>query len=103
MIFALQANLKYRCGNQKFWCTGYYVDTVERNKKGIEEYIRNLIQNDIVVEQLSMMDYIDPFTSEEVKIKKLNRLRPLMSGSVEVVQLAKYSVALLGLVSNECF
>ncbi len=103
MIFALHANLKYRCGNQKFWCTGYYVDTVERNKKVIEEYIRNLIQNDIVIEQFSMIDYIDPFTGEEVKKKQLYRLRPLMSGSVEVLQLANHSVALLGLVSNKCF
>lgn len=39
MIFDRHANLKYRYGNRKFWCTGYYVDTVERSKKGIEEYI----------------------------------------------------------------
>ena len=70
MIFDRHANLKYRYGNRKFWCTGYYVDTVGRNKKVIEEYIRNQIQDDIVAEQLSMMEYIDPFTGEEVKKKK---------------------------------
>lgn len=70
MIFDRHANLKYRYGNRKFWCTGYYVDTVGRNKKVIEEYIRNQIQDDIVAEQLSMMEYIDPFRGEEVKKKK---------------------------------
>ncbi len=60
MIFHRHANLKYRYGNRKFWCTGYDVDTVGRNKKVIEEYIRNQIQDDIVAEQLTMMEYIDP-------------------------------------------
>ncbi len=36
MIFDRHANLKYRYGNRKFWCRGYYVDTVGRNKKQIE-------------------------------------------------------------------
>ena len=70
MIFDRHAQLKYKYGNRKFWCTGYYVDTVGRNKKIIEEYIRNQIQDDIVAEQLMMMEYIDPFTGEEVKKKK---------------------------------
>ena len=41
MIFDKHANLKYRYGNRHFWCRGYYVDTVGRNKKAIENYIRN--------------------------------------------------------------
>ena len=41
MIFDKFANMKYRYGNRQFWCRGYYVDTVGRNKKAIEEYIRN--------------------------------------------------------------
>ncbi|TWK42165.1 hypothetical protein CHCC20347_3307 [Bacillus paralicheniformis] len=69
MIFNRHANLKYRYGYRKFWCTGY-VDTVGRNKKVIEEYIRNQIQDDIVAKQLTKMEYIDPFTGEEVKKKK---------------------------------
>ena len=40
MIFDRHANLKYRYGNRHFWCKGYYVDTVGKNKKVIEEYIR---------------------------------------------------------------
>jgi putative transposase len=41
MIFDRHANLKYKYGNRHFWCRGYYVDTVGKNKKAIEEYIRN--------------------------------------------------------------
>jgi len=39
MIFDRYANLKYKYGNRTFWCRGYYVDTVGRNKKAIEKYI----------------------------------------------------------------
>lgn len=52
MIFDRHANLKYRYGNRKFWCTGYYVDTVGRNKNVIEGYIRNQIQDDVLAGQL---------------------------------------------------
>ncbi|MCB5936780.1 IS200/IS605 family transposase, partial [Bacillus sp. DFI.2.34] len=69
MIFDRHANLKYRYGNRKFWCRGFYVDTVGRNKKVIEEYIRDQIQDDIVADQLSMEEFIDPFTGEERKKK----------------------------------
>ena len=41
MIFDRHANLKYKYGNRHFWCRGYYVDTVGKNAKRIEEYIRN--------------------------------------------------------------
>ena len=32
MIFDRHANLKYKYGSRHFWCRGYYVDTVGRNK-----------------------------------------------------------------------
>lgn len=70
MIFDRHANLKYKYGNREFWCKGYYVDTVGRNKKIIEEYIKNQIQEDIAYEQLSLKEYIDPFTGEPVKGSK---------------------------------
>ncbi|MCB2289422.1 IS200/IS605 family transposase [Clostridium sp. CS001] len=71
MIFDRHANLKYRYGNRQFWCKGYYVDTVGRNKKIIEQYIKNQIQEDIVAEQISIKEYMDPFTGEPViKVKK---------------------------------
>ena len=65
MIFDRFANLKYRYGNRHFWCRGYYVDTVGRNKKAIEEYIRNQLQEDIANDQVSMREYYDPFTGEK--------------------------------------
>ena len=64
MIFDRHANLKYKYGNREFWCIGYYVDTEGRNKKAIEEYIRNQIQEDKIYEQMSMKDFIDPFTGQ---------------------------------------
>ena len=67
MIFDRHANLKYKYGNRQFWCKGYYIDTVGRNKKVIEEYIKNQIQEDLVYEQMSLKEYIDPFTGELVK------------------------------------
>ena len=67
MIFDRHANLKYKYGNRHFWCRGDYVDTVGRNKKAIAEYIRNQLQDDIAGDQLSLMEYIDPFTGEPVK------------------------------------
>ena len=67
MIFDRHANLKYKYGNRQFWCKGYYVDTVGRNKKVIEEYIKNQIQEDLVYEQMSLKEYIYPFTGEPVK------------------------------------
>ncbi len=66
MIFDRHANLKYKYGNRHFWCTGYYVDTVGRNKKAIQEYIRNQLQEDIMADQISLKEYTDPFTGEAV-------------------------------------
>lgn len=70
MIFDRHANLKYKYGNRKFWCRGYYVDTVGRNKKVIQEYIKNQLQEDILEDQMTMKEFIDPFTGEEIKRSK---------------------------------
>lgn len=67
MIFDRHANLKYKYGNRHFWCRGYYVDTVGKNKKRIEEYIRNQLQEDIACDQISMFETVDPFTGEKIK------------------------------------
>ena len=61
MIFEKYANMKYKYGNRHFWCRGYYVDTVGRNKKAIAEYIRNQLQEDISYDQMSLVEYVDPF------------------------------------------
>ena len=62
MIFERHANLKYKYGNRHFWCRGYYVDTVGKNAKKIEEYIRNQLKEDLEYDQMSLKEYIDPFT-----------------------------------------
>ena len=67
MIFDRHANLKYKYGNRHFWCRGYYVDTVGKNKKRIEEYIRNQLQEDIACDQISLFETVDPFTGEKYK------------------------------------
>ena len=67
MIFDRHANLKYKYGNRHFWCRGYYVDTVGKNEKIIKEYIQNQLQEDIMNDQLSLKEYIDPFTGSKNK------------------------------------
>ena len=70
MIFDKHANMKYRNGNREFWCRGYYVDTVGKNKKAIAEYIRNQLQEDLAYEQMSIKELVDPFTGEPVCASK---------------------------------
>ena len=63
LIFDRHASLKYKYGNRHhFWARGYYVDTVGRNKKQIQEYIRNQLQEDQLADQMSIKEYTDPFT-----------------------------------------
>ena len=71
MIFEKYANLKYKYGNRHFWCRGYYVSTVGKNKKAIEQYIRNQLQEDYADDQMSIKEYVDPFTGEPVKEGKM--------------------------------
>ena len=70
MIFDRHANLKYRYGNRHFWCRGYFVDSVGKNAKKIEEYIKNQLNEDISYDQISIKEYIDPFTGEQGKKSK---------------------------------
>ncbi len=70
MIFDRHANLKYKYGNRHFWAKGYYVDTVGRNEKKIREYVRNQLQEDRMNDQISLKEYVDPFTGEQVKKDK---------------------------------
>ena len=67
MIFDRHANLKYKYGNRHFWCRGYYVDTVGRNKKVIEKYIQNQLEEDFANDQISLKEYVDPFTGNKNK------------------------------------
>ena len=67
MIFDRHANLKYKYGNRHFWARGYYVDTVGRNKKQVQEYIREQLAADQIADQISMKELVDPFTGSPNK------------------------------------
>ena len=67
MIFERHANLKYKYGNRHFWCRGYYVDTVGKNAKKIQEYIHNQRKEVLVFDQMSLNVFVVPFTGEPVK------------------------------------
>ena len=67
MIFERHAELKYKYGQRKFWCRGYYVDTAGKNDKIIQEYIKNQLAEDKVYDQISMKEFIDPFSGEKHK------------------------------------
>ena len=67
MIFDRHANLKYKYGNRNFWCRGYFVDTVGKNEKMIQEYIRNQLEEDLASDQISLKEYMDPFTGSKRK------------------------------------
>ena len=67
MIFDRHANLKYKYGSRNFWCRGYYVDTVGKNKKMIAEYIKNQLEEDYASDQISIKEYTDPFTGSKNK------------------------------------
>ena len=65
MIFDRHANLKYKYGNRHFWAQGYFVDTVGKNKKRIEEYIKNQLQQDQIADPLRLKEFVDPFTGSK--------------------------------------
>ena len=53
MIFDRHANLKYKYGG--------------KNERIIQDYIRNQLEEDNMHEQISMKEYIDPFTGSKNK------------------------------------
>ena len=67
MIYEKYPELKYKYRNREFWCRGYYVDTVGRNKRIIAEYIRNQLEEDYAADQISIKEYVDPFTGDKNK------------------------------------
>ena len=73
MIFEKYANLKYKYGNRHFWCRGYYVSTVGRNKKAIQAYIQNQLQEDYSDDQMSIKEYVDPFTGSASTRGQINK------------------------------
>ena len=62
LIHERHGNLKYKYGNRSFWCRGYYVDTVGKNKAKIAEYIRDQLKEDQIHDQMTLREFEDPFT-----------------------------------------
>ena len=53
------------------WSNGVFRShTVGRNEKAIREYVKNQLQEDIAADQISLQEYVDPFTGEPVKKNK---------------------------------
>ena len=67
MIYEKWGNMKYKYRNREFWCRGYYVDTVGKNETAIRNYIRNQLEEDYAKDQISLKEYIDPFTGSKNK------------------------------------
>ena len=65
MIFDRHANLKYKYGSRNFWCRGYYVDTVGKNKKAIADYIRTQLEEDYASDHISIREFTAPFTGSK--------------------------------------
>ena len=67
MIFDRHANLKYKYGSRHFWCRGYFVDTVGRNERVIKDYIKSQLEEDYTKDQMTLKEYVDPFTGSKNK------------------------------------
>ena len=65
MIFDRHTNLKYKYGDRHFWARGCYADTVGRNKKQIQEYIRSQLEEEKIADQISIKEFTDPFTGSK--------------------------------------
>ena len=61
MIYQQWGNMKYKYRNREFWCRGYYVDTVGKNKKAIQQNIANQLKQDKEMEQMTIYEMNDPF------------------------------------------
>ena len=61
IIFERYAHTKYKYGNRHFWSRGYYVSTVGGNKQAVQKYIQDQAKEDLISDQISMVEYYDPF------------------------------------------
>lgn len=62
MLYEQYGDMKYKYRNREFWCRGYYVDTVRKDKQKIAAYIRHQLEEDQMGEQLTMLGkHDDPF------------------------------------------
>ena len=65
MIYQRWGNMKFKYRNRQFWCRGYYVDTVGKNTKAIEEYIATQLKQDKEMSQMCIDDLDDPLTGRK--------------------------------------
>lgn len=67
IIFDRHANLKYKYkyADQHFRARGYYVDTVGRNKKKIQEHIKHQMEANQISDQMSLKEFVDLFTGSK--------------------------------------
>lgn len=66
MIYEKFWELKFKYRNREFWCRGYYVDTVGKNKNKIAEYIKHQLEEDRIGEQMTMLGKDgNPFTGSK--------------------------------------
>ena len=70
MIYERWGNAKFQYRNREFWCKGHCVDTGGKNTQKIAEYIRNQLAEDKISDQISIKEYFDPFTGEQVNKSK---------------------------------
>lgn len=102
IIFERHANLKYKYGRRNFWAIGYYVDTVGKNAKIIEEYIKNQLQEDIAYDQISFKEYMDPFAEEKEEEKSKKKIKvPLKWQYVKVSKCQTFSACLKAHARNK--
>ena len=67
MFFDRHPEIGAKWGEKHLWARGYYVSTVGRNRRAIEQYIRNQLQEDYADDQMSIKEYVDPFTGKPVE------------------------------------
>ena len=94
MIYEKYAEyLRSKYGNRYFSVPGYYVSTVGRNRRAIEEYIKNQLQEDYTDDQLSIKEFVDPFTGEPGLRRQINK-SPFRGSPGEAARLADFSTSL---------
>ena len=64
MIYEKWGNMKFKYRNREFWCRGYYVDTVGKNAKKMQEYIQKQLKEDQLNAQLTLEE-VSPFTGSK--------------------------------------
>ena len=65
MIYEKWGNMKFAYRNREFWCKGYYVDTVGKNKEKIRDYIKKQLEEDKLGTQLCLPYPGSPFTGRK--------------------------------------